>query len=106
MIASVRGPVLEVRLEHAVIEVGGVGLAVQVTPSTAGQLRVGEEARLATTLVVREESMTLYGFLDTVERGVFETIPPSHHQRPSRPDSPGATARVHGAQPIDVYPRS
>jgi Holliday junction DNA helicase RuvA len=74
MIASVRGPVLEVRLEHAVIEVGGVGLAVQVTPSTAGQLRVGEEARLATTFVVREESMTLYGFLDTDERGVFETI--------------------------------
>ncbi len=74
MIASVRGPVLEVRLEHVVVEVGGVGLAVQVTPGTAGQLRVGEEARLATTFVVREESLTLYGFLDADERGVFETI--------------------------------
>lgn len=74
MIASVRGPVLEVRLENAVIEVGGVGLAVQVTPSTAGNLRVGEEARLATTFVVREESLTLYGFLDRDERDVFETI--------------------------------
>ena len=74
MIASVRGPVLEVRLEHVVVEVGGVGLAVQVTPSTAGHLRVGEEARLATTFVVREESLTLYGFLDVDERGVFETI--------------------------------
>lgn len=74
MIASVRGPVLEVRLEHVVVEVGGVGLAVLVTPATAGQLRVGEEARLATTFVVREESLTLYGFLDTDERGVFETI--------------------------------
>lgn len=74
MITSVRGPVLEVRLEHAVIEVGGVGLAVQVTPGTAVNLRVGEEARLATTFVVREESLTLYGFVDRDERDVFETI--------------------------------
>ncbi|MBC3192609.1 Holliday junction branch migration protein RuvA [Pseudonocardia sp. C8] len=71
MIHSVRGPVLEIGLDHAVVEVGGVGLAVHATPATLGGLRRGEEARLATTLVVREESLTLFGFADTDERELF-----------------------------------
>ena len=62
MIASVHGTVLAVRLDAAVIEVGGVGLLVQTTPATLAGLRVGQQARLATSMVVREESLTLFGF--------------------------------------------
>ncbi len=74
MIASVRGPVLAVRLDAAVVEVGGVGMLVQATPATLATLRVGQEARLATSLVVREDSLTLFGFADADERDVFETV--------------------------------
>ena len=59
MIASVRGRVTAVAPDGAVIEVGGVGLAVVCTPGTLATLRVGTEARLATSLVVREDSLTL-----------------------------------------------
>ncbi|MFR9801344.1 Holliday junction branch migration protein RuvA [Pseudonocardia sp. RS010] len=71
MIASVRGPVLEIGLDHAVVEVGGVGLAVFCTPATLAGLRRGTEARLSTTLIVREESLTLFGFADADERELF-----------------------------------
>ena len=74
MIASVRGLVLAVRLDAAVIEVGGVGLLVQATPATLAGLRVGEQARLATSLVVREDALTLFGFAEDDERDVFETV--------------------------------
>ena len=74
MIASVRGRVLAVRLDAAVVEVGGVGLLVQATPSTLAALRVGAEAELATSLVVREDAVTLFGFADSDERDVFETV--------------------------------
>ncbi len=53
MIAGVRGEVLEIGLDHAVVEVGGVGLAVHATPATLARLRRGEQARMATSLVVR-----------------------------------------------------
>ena len=56
------------------IEVGGVGLAVQCTPATLAGLRTGTDARLATSLVVREDSLTLFGFATDDERGVFETL--------------------------------
>jgi len=62
MIASVRGQVTAIDLDHAVVEVGGVGLAVHATPATLATLRRGEQATLATALVVREDSLTLYGF--------------------------------------------
>ncbi|WP_219412537.1 Holliday junction branch migration protein RuvA [Pseudonocardia nigra] len=71
MISSVRGEVLEIGLDHAVVEVGGVGLAVQATPATLAGLRRGEQGRLATALVVREESLTLFGFADADERELF-----------------------------------
>lgn len=71
MISSVRGPVLSVELDHAVVEVGGVGLAVHAVPATLATLRRGEQARLATSLVVREDSLTLYGFADTAARELF-----------------------------------
>lgn len=71
MISSLRGQVQHVGLDHAVVEVGGVGFAVQMTPSTLATLRRGEEASLATTLVVREDSLTLFGFADAEARELF-----------------------------------
>ncbi|CAN5192986.1 Holliday junction branch migration protein RuvA [soil metagenome] len=74
MIASVRGTVLTVRLDAAVIEVGGVGMLVHATPTTLAGLRPGASAQLATSLVVREDSLTLFGFADDDEREVFEVV--------------------------------
>src|SRR3712207_822650 len=74
MIASVNGRVAAVSPDGAVVEVGGVGLAVQCTPGTIARLQVGESARLATSLVVREDSLTLYGFADDDERQLFELL--------------------------------
>jgi holliday junction DNA helicase RuvA len=74
MIASVRGVVLSAGLDSAVIDVGGVGLMLHITAGTAASLRPGAEAMLATRLVVREESLTLYGFADEDERAVFNLV--------------------------------
>lgn len=74
MIASVNGRVAAVSPDGAVVEVGGVGLAVQCTPGTLARLQVGEQARLSTSLVVREDSLTLYGFADDDERQLFELL--------------------------------
>ncbi|SDK36898.1 Holliday junction DNA helicase subunit RuvA [Actinopolyspora mzabensis] len=74
MIASVRGEVLSVGLDHAVIEVGGVGMAVYATPATLGGLQRGSEANLATSLLVREDSLTLYGFADAQARDLFTLL--------------------------------
>jgi Holliday junction DNA helicase RuvA len=74
MIASVRGEVLDVALDHVVIEVAGVGYKLMATPSTLGALRRGSEARLITAMVVREDSMTLYGFPDADARDLFLTL--------------------------------
>ncbi|HEY0169223.1 MAG TPA: Holliday junction branch migration protein RuvA [Jatrophihabitans sp.] len=74
MIASVHGRVAALGPDGAVVEVGGVGLAVSCSPGTLARLRVGETARLATSLVVREDSLTLYGFADDDERGLFELL--------------------------------
>jgi Holliday junction DNA helicase RuvA len=74
LIASVRGRVQQVRLDSAVVELGGFGVLVRATPITLAGLRQGEEASLATSLVVREDALTLYGFADADERDVFETV--------------------------------
>ncbi|MCY7342737.1 MAG: Holliday junction branch migration protein RuvA [Pseudonocardia sp.] len=71
MISSVRGEVLVIGLDHAVVEVGGVGLAVHATPATLAGLRRGERSLLATALVVREDSLTLFGFAGDEERDLF-----------------------------------
>jgi Holliday junction DNA helicase RuvA len=71
VISSIRGEVLSIDLDHAVVEVGGVGLAVHAVPATLATLRRGEQARLTTALVVREDSLTLYGFADPEARGLF-----------------------------------
>jgi Holliday junction DNA helicase RuvA len=74
MIASVHGRVAALGPDGAVIEVGGIGLAVSCSPGTLARLRVGENGRLATSLVVREDSLTLYGFADDDERALFELL--------------------------------
>ncbi|UYQ61108.1 Holliday junction branch migration protein RuvA [Streptomyces peucetius] len=74
MIAFVSGPVAALAPTTAVIEVGGIGMAVQCTPGTLATLRIGQGAKLATSLVVREDSLTLYGFADDDERQVFELL--------------------------------
>jgi holliday junction DNA helicase RuvA len=74
VIASVNGRVAAVSPDGAVVEVGGVGLSVQCTPGTIARLQVGEQARLATSLIVREDSLTLYGFADDDERHLFELL--------------------------------
>ncbi len=74
MIASLRGTVGSVGLDRVVLEVGGVGMLVHTTPATASACRRGQEAALATSLVVREDSLTLYGFADDDERELFETV--------------------------------
>ena len=74
MIASVRGKVAAVSLSTAVVEVGGIGIELLCTPNTLATLRTGEEAPLPTSLVVREDSLTLFGFTDTDERTLFELL--------------------------------
>jgi Holliday junction DNA helicase RuvA len=74
VIASVEGRVSALTAEGVVVVVGGVGLAVQTTAGTRARLRVGEPALLATSLVVREDSLTLYGFADDDERALFELL--------------------------------
>jgi Holliday junction DNA helicase RuvA len=74
VIASVHGKVAAIGPDGAVIEVGGVGLTVSCSPATLARLRVGEPARLATSLVVREDSLTLFGFADDDERSLFELL--------------------------------
>ena len=71
MIASVRGEVLEIALDHVVVESGGIGYRVNATPATLATLRRGNEARLVTAMIVREDSMTLYGFAAPEARDLF-----------------------------------
>jgi len=72
MIAFVRGQVAQVTLASAVLEVGGVGLELMCTPGTLATLRTGQTATLPTSMVVREDSMTLFGFVDEDEKQIFE----------------------------------
>ncbi|MFY9262918.1 MAG: Holliday junction branch migration protein RuvA [Actinomycetaceae bacterium] len=74
MIASLRGSVLSIGSGGAVIETGGVGLQFQATANTLATLRIGHEGQVYTSLVVREDALTLYGFADEDERDVFNTL--------------------------------
>lgn len=74
MIAFVRGHVAEVGLTSAVLEVGGVGLELMCNPGTLAGLRTGQTAHLPTSMVVREDSLTLFGFADADEKQVFELV--------------------------------
>ncbi len=72
MIAFVRGQVAAVTLSSAVLEVGGVGLELMCTPNTLATLRTGQTATLPTSMVVREDSLTIFGFVDEDEKQIFE----------------------------------
>ena len=74
MIAFVRGTVADVTLSSVVLEVGGVGLELHCTPNTLATLHVGVPATLPTSMVVREESLTLFGFRDDDEKSLFELL--------------------------------
>ena len=74
MIAFVHGTVASVGVDHAVIDVGGIGLSVLCAPRTLADLRPGSPAQVATALVVREDSLTLFGFSGEDERQAFEVL--------------------------------
>ncbi len=74
MISSVRGTVLAATGTTVVIEVGGVGLAISVTPHVALALRVGSETMLHTALIVRDDDLSLFGFVDRLELAVFDLL--------------------------------
>ena len=75
MISSIRGEVLKVALDHAVVEVSGFGLHVNATAQTLGQLRTGQSVRLQTSYVPRQdEAPLLFGFADESEREIFSTL--------------------------------
>jgi Holliday junction DNA helicase RuvA len=74
VIAFVAGRVAGIAPDSVVVEVGGFGIQVYCAPTTISRVRVGEAARFATSLVVREDSLTLYGFSDDDERLVFEML--------------------------------
>lgn len=74
MIAQLSGQVIQLAATSAVIEVGGIGILAQCGPNTTAELRLGQPATLATSLVVREDSLTLYGFGTTEERDFFELL--------------------------------
>ncbi|HEX4400730.1 MAG TPA: Holliday junction branch migration protein RuvA [Galbitalea sp.] len=74
MISSVRGTVLAIAGPAVIIEVGGIGLSIQVTPQHALSLRVGSETQVRTALIVREDDLSLYGFVDADELTVFDAL--------------------------------
>ena len=74
MIALLTGTIRSLTSDRAVIEVGGVGLSVVLTPSTSGQITLGSQQQFFTSLVVREDSLTLYGFLSDEAKGLFELV--------------------------------
>ena len=74
MIAHVRGTVAAVTLSSAVVDVGGVGMQVMCTPGTIATLRIGQQTQLSTSMVVREDSLTIFGFATPDERDMFELV--------------------------------
>ena len=74
MISLLNGIVRSIALDKAIIEVGGVGLSVSLTRHTSSQLNLGSSVQLFTSLVVREDSLTLFGFLDEESRSTFELV--------------------------------
>ncbi len=74
MISLINGVVRSIGSEKVVVEVGGVGLAVSVTSQTGSQLNIGVPVQLFTTLIVREDALTLFGFLDEESRSTFELV--------------------------------
>ena len=74
MISFVKGTIVSAVVDHVVVDVGAVGLHVLCTPAVATSLHMGDRVELRTSLIVREDAWTLYGFLEDEERGIFEQV--------------------------------
>jgi Holliday junction DNA helicase RuvA len=74
MIASLFGTIRSLKLDQAIIDVNGVGYLVHITAKTSSHLSIGRDFQIFTSLVVREDSMTLYGFNESDERELFELV--------------------------------
>jgi holliday junction DNA helicase RuvA len=74
LISFLRGTVAHVGLSTAVIDLNGAGMSVNATPQTLSRLHVGEQGQLFTSLIVREDSLTLFGFASDDEREVFDVL--------------------------------
>ena len=74
MISLVNGVVRSISIDKTIVEVGGVGLSLSITQKTSAQLNIGVTVQLFTTLVVREDALTLYGFLEDADRALFELV--------------------------------
>jgi Holliday junction DNA helicase RuvA len=74
LISLITGTVRSISNDKAIVEVGGVGLSLSITSQTSSQLHLGATAQLFTSLVVREDSLTLFGFLDEQSRNTFELL--------------------------------
>src|SRR4249919_25264 len=74
MISSVHGRVVHIDTDLLVVEVGGVGLSIAVTPQLSATAHLGDQLRLHTTLIVREDALSLFGFDTRDELGVFSQL--------------------------------
>jgi Holliday junction DNA helicase RuvA len=74
MISLLNGTVRSIQSDRLVVEVGGFGLSVLVTPLTTTQVTLGSQVQLFTSLVVREDSLTLFGFVNEESRTLFELV--------------------------------
>ena len=74
MISSISGTVKSISISSIVVEVGGVGILIQLPVRVAAQMQVGKLVNLHTYLIVREDALTLYGFVDLVDRDFFELL--------------------------------
>ena len=74
MIASLFGTIKSLKIDQLVIDVNGVGYLVNISSRTSGQLSLGRDAQIHTSMVVREDSLTLFGFLEVAERDFFELL--------------------------------
>jgi len=74
MISSISGTVKSTAINSIVVEVGGIGVLLQVPARVVSQMQVGKLVSFHTYLIVREDALTLYGFTEIVDREFFELL--------------------------------
>ena len=74
MISLLTGTVRSIGSDRLIVEVGGFGVSVLVNPQTCAQVTLGSQVQLFTSLVVREDSLTLFGFINDESRSLFELV--------------------------------
>ncbi len=74
MIYSISGEVTDIGIDYVVVDTNGVGYLIYTTSTVLLDLHIGQNAVLYTSLIVREDSMTLYGFTDKADRNVFNIL--------------------------------